>query len=361
MKIIQSYIPWRNPNKILLGRDYIYTMMLSSLLLKKNYGNVELYTNSIQKKFLDNFNFPYTYNTNVLESDKADVFAITKLKAMLHQTEEFIHFDLDRFMVSLPNLTKRKSPFIFSHNDVASLITDVNKLDRFEEKVGSVSFLGIYNTYLKFYLKNIQILETIEDFPHDFIKYDEIPNMNFIYVKDVPTFSEAIKKSINVYSHIKTDINSEWIGSAFIEQFTLPLYLKKLSKEYLDNIEESTLFGNSPVSLSDNYFKGNDYCSKCNNLHDVDEKFRLYNSDFDFNLFSYFHIGGIKFNDVIQFLVIRTLINNFGKDVVMDIHKKYIEFSLNNKTTNELTPGERLYEKYAGEYIFTNMNKKSIF
>ena len=45
MNIIQSYIPYKNPYKIDLDKDYLYSMMLSSILLKKHYGKVKLYTN----------------------------------------------------------------------------------------------------------------------------------------------------------------------------------------------------------------------------------------------------------------------------------------------------------------------------
>lgn len=361
MKIIQSYVPWRNPTKIDLDKNYIYTMMLSSLLLKKNYGSVTLYTNPTQEKFLKNFNLPYEYNTEVLLNDTADVFAITKLKAMMAQTENFIHFDLDSFLFSKPNLDKRKSPFIFSHNDIAFLIKDINETENFEEKIGGISFNAVYTTYLKFYLNNLKVLESIEGYPHKYIKFDEIPNMNFIYVKDIDTFKTAITESLNVYNTIKSDIDKEWIGSAFIEQFTLPMYLKKLSKEYRDNIELSTLFENSPVQINSTSLIGNDYCSKCNNLHEIHEEIDLKNLEFDLSTLSYFHSGGTKSNAIVQFLVINTLINLFGWECVEEIHRKFYEFSLINRSGYKLSVGETLYEKYKGESIFTNLSKKTVF
>jgi len=366
MNIIQSYIPWRNPNKIDLDKKYIYTMMLSSLLLKKNYDTVTLYTNETQQNFLEKFNFPYTYNTDLLKDDTADVFAITKLKTMLSQTDsEFIHFDLDSFVFSNPKIKNTKSPFIFSHNDIGFLINDVSIKDTIEEIIDNHSFDAIYNTYLKFYLRNKKIIESIDGYPFEYISYKEIPNMNFIYVSDTNIFKEAIQKSLEVYQKIKKDIDSEWIGSAFIEQFTLPLYLKKLSKEYRDNIDESTLFKNSPLQLDDKsdkfYFSGGDYCSKCNHLHNINEEIQLTEPAEDFSKFSYYHCGGDKNRDIVQFLVIKTLVNQFGKEVVENIHEVFRDISFQQNISNKLSVGEILYEKYTHSDIFTKLNKKSIF
>jgi hypothetical protein len=51
MKVIQSYIPYQEPDR-LIDRDFAYTMMLSLLSAKKYYEDVTLYTNETQKHFL---------------------------------------------------------------------------------------------------------------------------------------------------------------------------------------------------------------------------------------------------------------------------------------------------------------------
>ena len=63
MKAIQTWIPYRNPNEFILNKDEAYMIMLSSLLLKKHYGSVTLYTNDIQKKWFERIGFEYEYDT----------------------------------------------------------------------------------------------------------------------------------------------------------------------------------------------------------------------------------------------------------------------------------------------------------
>lgn len=363
MKIIQSYIPWRNPNKIVLDKDYIYSMMLSSLLLKRNYGSVTLYTNDTQLSFLKRFDFPYEYNTSILDNDTADVFAITKLKAMASQAENFIHFDLDSYVLDKPNLEKVKTPFLFSHNDIAFFTKNVKDITNLEEIIGSVHFNDIYQTYLKFYLNNLKFLG--EEYPHKFIKLNEIPNMSLIYVRDVQKFKYAITKSLEVYEKIKKDIDSEWIGSAFIEQFTIPLYLKQISTEYKNNIDDSTLFKNSHIQLQDTNdnvkLVGSNYCSKCSYLHDMNESLDLSNPLDDLSKVSYYHAGGDKNKNIVKLLILKTLINKFGTETVQKIHTEFKKIYSSQNISNRLSESEKLYEQYMDSDIFTKLDKKSIF
>ena len=96
------------------------------------------------------------------------------------------------FVFSNPKIKNTKSPFIFSHNDIGFLINDVSIKDTIEEIIDNHSFDAIYNTYLKFYLRNKKIIESIDGYPFEYISYKEIPNMNFIYVSDTNIFKEAI-------------------------------------------------------------------------------------------------------------------------------------------------------------------------
>lgn len=381
MNVIQSYIPYKSNKNNVLNKDDIYMMMLSSLLLNKHYNKVTLYTDSLHKKFLEKFDFPYDYNTEVLEEDKCLAYGITKLKAIFSQTEPHIHYDLDCFVIKKPEINEFKSPFVFSHNDLP-FCKNIKYFPNAMDIVESSNFEHIYDTYLKFYLENYNELS---DFPHDEIKLSDVPNMSFIGVNDVKLFSQAISLTLEVYKKIEDDINKEWLGSAFIEQLVLPTFLKSISEDYKNNINDSTLFGwlfpqidtiyglekkekqlytevdkqkvikivNKENINKSNFirFVGNTYSKKY-----IDLELDFNNPSHDLSNLEYFHAGGYKNNDEIKFLIIKTIINEFGIEVVEKISKTFLTIYPKTK----LSKGEKLYEKYTNSNIFTNFNKKSI-
>ena len=365
MNIIQSYIPYKNPYKIDLDKDYLYSMMLSSILLKKHYGKVTLYTNEKQKSFLERFNFPYEYDTTILSKEKGDVFAFTKLNSILSQTTDFIHFDLDTFVFKPFNLDKYKSNFIFSHNDIGTLAKDLEKFETIEEQLGSQSYKDIYDTYLKFYFINKNKLENNKEFESQNLKLSQIPNMNVICVrnKGVDIFKQAIQSGYSVYNDIKKDIDREWIGSAFIEQLTIPLKIKELCKDYKDEKYNSVLFGDSPMypkyKSGKVIFKGNEYCSECGLTHESKIKIDLLNENL--SKLRYFHSGGNKHDKFIKYLVLKTLIDLIGIDGVIEINNTFNFIHSENNRASYLSDSEKMYNEYMNTDIFTLNKNKSLF
>ena len=365
MKIIQSYIPYKNPYKIDLDKDYLYSMMLSSVLLKKHYGNVLLYTNEKQKSFLEKFYFPYEYDTTILSKEKGDVFAFTKLNSILAQMNDFIHFDLDTFVFKPFNLEKYQSNFIFSHNDVGILAKDLENYETVEEQLGSQSYKDIYDTYLKFYFNNRNILENNRNFKSEHLKLSEIPNMNIICVRNsgVEIFKEAIRNSYLVYEDIKKDIDKEWIGSAFIEQLTIPLQIKEFSENYKNNIEKTTLFGDSPMypknKKGEVIFSGNQYCSECGFTHESKVEIDLIKDNL--SKLKYFHSGGNKHDKLIKYLVLKTLIEITDLDSVIEMSNTYNIICAENNKKTYLSESEILYNEFANSNIFTLDKNKSLF
>ena len=128
MKVIQSWIPHKAPGKFNLSKEEAYIIMLSSLLLKKHYGNVTLYTNKVQQYWFEKIGFEYDYNIDVLKNESAEMFAMPKLIAMKTLDEPFIHFDLDTLIFNKPNID-RKSPYIFSHPDMNHLTDTLEILE----------------------------------------------------------------------------------------------------------------------------------------------------------------------------------------------------------------------------------------
>jgi len=249
MKAIQTWIPYRNPNEFILNKDEAYMIMLSSLLLKKHYGSVTLYTNDIQKEWFERIGFEYEYDTKALEDDKGDVFSIPKLNIIKSISEPFVHYDLDTYVFEKPNLN-RKSPYIFSHPDVEFASSRLEKfIETPEDIIRSYDFKLIYDTYLEFYLQNKKTLDKIDGFPDNEIKLSEIPNMNIIAVTDnLDIYKKTIDDVLSIYEILKPKFKEKRIHATFLEQFLINIYLKKNNPQYKKLVEDYT---NGQIKVED--------------------------------------------------------------------------------------------------------------
>lgn len=376
MKIIQSWIPHKAPGKFNLSKEEAYIIMLSSLLLKKNYGNVTLYTNKVQKYWFEKIGFEYEYNIDVLKDESAEMFAMPKLIAMKTLDEPFIHFDLDTLIFNKPNID-RKSPYIFSHPDMNHL-TDTLEILEPEDILNSNPLHALLNNYVSFYIRNKDTFNESEDFPHEEIKISEIPNFNMICVRDdVDIFKKSIDDALVYYELLKKEFDKDYSSSIFLEQFTVNLFLKQNNKKYKKIIEDYTneqikiedspfLFTRPPVTLphdTESYplvIANNQYCTMCKQEHTYDTEFKSekdLSERFDFSFSNYNHIGGA--NKLIPFvtaLTISHIIKEFGESYAIKVHKFFKEII----RSSELSVGEKRYEEISGNPLFTNLNKKTM-
>ena len=333
MKVIQSWIPYKNPNNFTLEKNEAYMMMLSSLLLKKHYGSVTLYTNEIQKTWFEKIGFEFDYDTKILQDETSDVFSMSKLTIMKSISEPFIHYDLDTLVFEKPNLN-RKTPYIFSNPDVA-FATKKLDITNGEDVMKSAEFKIIYDNYLEFYFQNKDSLEKIKGFPHNEIKLSEIPNMNIISVTDdIPQFNKSIDEVLLIYKKLKKEFDKKRIYATFLEQFLINFYLKKNNSQYKKIIEEYScdlipiqespyLFTNIPVEIKNENldkwplkFMNTQYCTKCLQEHNYVTEFESIEklkNNFDFNFLSYYHLGGDKPFPLVNAMIISHLIKNFSQ------------------------------------------------
>lgn len=380
MKVVQSWIPYNSPDKFTLEKTDAYMIMLSSLLLKKHYGSVTLYTNENQKEWFNKIGFEYEYNTKALEHEVGDVFSIPKLNIMKSISEPFIHFDLDTYVFDKPNLN-RKSPYIFSHPDIEFASTRLEKfMETPEDVLRSYDFKLIYDTYLEFYLQNKTILDNIDGFPDSEIKLKEIPNMNIIAVTgDLDVYKKTIDDCLAIYELLKPQFKEKRIHATFLEQFLISIYLKKNNSQYKKLVED---YGNGQIKVEDSpylfsgipvviknenldkwplEFINAQYCTKCKQEHKFTQSFETLDdlrNDFNYDFLSYYHLGGDKPFPLVNALTINHIITHFGEDYVVKIHNFWKNLLKGN---NYISLGEEMYEKISGNKIFSNLNKKSMF
>lgn len=377
MKVIQSWIPYKNPNSFTLEKNEAYMIMLSSLLLKKHYGNVTLYTNQYQSDWFKRIGFEFDYDIKSLENETSDVFSMSKLTLMESISEPFIHYDLDTYVFEKPNLN-RNTPYIFSNPDV-EFATKKLEVTNAEDIMKSSEFEILYKNYLEFYFQNKESLSNIKGLPEDEIKLSEIPNMNIIAVTgDLDEFKKSISEVLEIYKVLKNKFDEKRIYATFLEQFLINIYLKKNNSNYKKVIEEYSnevikvqdspyLFTNIPVVVKNENldkwplkFINSQYCTKCRQEHNYVTKFDSIDdlkNNFDFSFLSYYHLGGDKPFPLINALTISHLIKHFGEEYVVKVHNFYKEL-LGDRQYISL--GEQLFEKITGNLIFTNLNKKSI-
>lgn len=378
MKIIQSWIPYQKPNSFTIEKNEAYMIMLSSLLLQKNYGEVTLFTNEYQKNWFEKIGFPYQYNIDALKNEQCDLFGMPKFKSIQSLNEPFIHYDLDTLVFTKPH-TNRKTPYIFSHPDIEFMYEKMS-VSSPEDIMLSEHFESIYKTYIGFYLQNKSIFTYDKTFPHDEIQLKEIPNMNIICVnEDLDLFKNAIDDTLKIYEKLKEKFSNDYISSIFLEQFVFPLYLKKNNKNYKCDIEDyfnellhlkdsPFVFSTIPVTIKNENldkwplkFETFQYCSMCkyehNEIKEWYDKKSL--SDLNYDFLTYYHIGGgCKSYPLVNAMIIGHTIKHFGEEYVIQVHNFYKEL-LGNKQYISL--GEKLYEELTGSTIFTDLNKKSIF
>ncbi len=385
VNIIQSFINYKDPKVAMpINKSYAYIAKLSSLLLKKHYGKVTLYTNKHHKAAFELMKFPYEYDIETLAEEKALIFSEVKLQAFLAQDNPFIHFDLDTIVGTKLDIYDKTSPFLFSHPDKNRIgfrkdgyIKGGKKHKALHRFLQDRWFHDIFSTYLKY----LYTLKLPPKFPTDLIFPELIPNMNIVGVKDTETFKLAVEKAIWIANNNR-DVLTDWNSACFIEQLVVPLYLSEYSPEYreaqiahkdkkgkdsfllarhelievpeIDTINfEEKMYCEEPLKYPFTFI--NNYsCNECYDFHKV--KYNITSDEdlcsiLDLTKHKLAHIGGFN-KDVLMYqaMTIYTLKKYFGDDAVLDVTKAYL--GKNKKA--KLSLGEAEYERLTGDYLFTD-------
>ena len=100
MKIIHSYVPNRfttdNLFQSTIPKEIAYIQMLSVLLAKKQYGEINLFTNDTIRVQIEKIGMPYeSINTMVLNGYTDSVFCTPKMMVYKSMEEPYVHIDLD--------------------------------------------------------------------------------------------------------------------------------------------------------------------------------------------------------------------------------------------------------------------------
>lgn len=329
MKVIQSYIPYQEPYTFTLDRDYVYIMMLSSLLAKEHYDSVTLYTNNIQKQFFVDMGFVYEYDTDVLNEVDMELWVLPKLLSCLSQNEPFIHIDLDTLLLDKLNIDAYKSPYIFAHPDISD--EDIIRDGTIKSTFQDWNLWVFFKVYLEYYYTFHLNIEQIENpIPTELCSIPQLPNMSVILIKEnFHQFKKALLATLDLYNFKRYEFDSNRNSAMFLEQMCLPLYLKQET----ENIDFGFLNTTKEIRS---------------------QTIETVNS----NRFQFYHLGGANRNNPnLISMVIDKIINDFGIEYItkiFDYYKKRVRETGNLIT---LTDGEKSYEKNNTTNIFTKRIK----
>lgn len=212
MKVLNSYIPASNNAQPILFKWQALGLALSSVLAKKHYNQVELYTSQIMMDKISRLDLPYD-KINVVDDELINnigQITVPKVAIMSAQEEPFMHIDFDTFIYKKLDESKLKG-ITFSHRDIPP--------------ISSIAHLcGVYDSYGSCYQYMKDIL------PNWYYDIDirQIPNMNLVYIPadKLEVFREACNTALSFYYPNKDRWNSHPASGIGVEQLGVYAALK---------------------------------------------------------------------------------------------------------------------------------------
>ena len=390
MKLIHSYVPNRftteNMFSSTISKEMIYPQLLSVLLAKREHGSIDLYTNSVIKKQIEEIGIPYDQiDTEVLEDYSPELFCLPKLLVYMGMQEPYIHIDTDTLIFRKIETSDINSPVFYSHPDIRiPQYYDKAKLKDFYESFPSLSedesfFHAASVTYLELFYK---LGSDHSYFKIKNIRVSEIPNMNIIGVHDFKSFGEASKLAMDHYERNKEIIEKYRNPECYVEQLMVHLNMMEINQKYREDVrakknflmEEAplradktipndirdtkfpiTLYHTSHIPCESDLIRQDGFLYKriqevfghngrSTKINSEDEIYDLFNFDF----YGLNHLTFYKHTDLFQAIVIGYIVDNFGEDYVRNVFNYFKRIKGHSYDLPRLSSGEILYKKLTG-------------
>jgi hypothetical protein len=198
-----------------------------------------------------------------------------------------------------------------------------------------------------------------------------------VLVRDHKSFKIACEQAISHYYENKEVIDKQEMGPCYIEQLMIHQYLLSGNSDYKELVkkDETFLFKDVPLSITLETqtktnpsiyktefpfdFRTTSRCSCCNeqklNDHTIGSIDDIKNM-FDFKFFGYTHFSFMQWYQLWQVIVINEIIETFGEEYVINIHKYFAEIYPGLKLP-KYSEAELLYEKITNNTIFTKNSR----
>ena len=382
VKVVHSFANQQN----VIWKELLYPQLLSALLAKEHYGNIEFHTTKEIAKVIDKLAFPYNsiVTKNVISKDTT--WSMPKLRAYQDLKEPFLHIDNDTFIFNKINFDKYQSNILFSHpdtsikkhnktrvrNDISEGISQLIQTINVDVKSRNTYFSRLNETYLRLYFKIYN-----NGLPDSRIteRFDvaSIPNMNITYVNDVDLFTKATTIAVEHYTKNKKFIDKEKYGPCYIEQLVIHQVLRTLDKDYrkASSKHKHLIFKDVPTLLigEQNYtpnidnvewplvFKTRNVINNCCGLspyRNIKHKIMINSLDefkdyLEKDFGGFMHATYMKWYDWMQAYIIHNIRTRVGDQPLLDIHKYF----------KKIYPGYGLGQKSGGEKLYEKLTKFS--
>ena len=382
MKVVHSFANEHN----VIWKELLYSQLLSALLAKEHYGNIDFHTTNEIAKVIDKLAFPYNNIITKNVTSKDSTWSMPKLRAYQNLKESFLHIDNDTFIFNRINFDKYQSSILFSHpdtsikkhnktrvrNDISEGISQLIQTTNVDVMSRNTYFSRLNETYLRLYFKIYN-----SGLPDDRITkhFDvaSIPNMNITYVNDVDLFTKATTIAVEHYTKNKKFIDKEKYGPCYIEQLVIHQLLRTLDKDYRKASfkHKHLIFKDVPTLLigEQNYtpnidnvewpliFKTRNVINDCCGLSpykNIKQKIKI-NSLNEFKHYlekdfgGFMHATYMKWYDWMQAYIIHNIRTRVGDQPLLDIHKYF----------KKIYPGYGLDQKSGGEKLYEKLTKFS--
>ena len=382
MKVVHSFANEHN----VIWKELLYSQLLSALLAKEHYGNIDFHTTSEIAKVIDKLAFPYNNIITKNVTSKDSTWSMPKLRAYQSIKEPFFHIDNDTFIFNKIDFNNFKQNILFSHpdtsikkhnktrvkKDVSYAISELIQTTDVDVTLRNTYFSRLNETYLRLYFK-IYNSGVPDSRIADYFDVSSIPNMNITFVNDIDLFSQAISIAVKHYENNKKLIDKEKYGPCYIEQLVIHQVLRTLDKGYrkTSSKHKHLIFKDVPTLLigEQNYtpniddvewplvFKTrnvlNDYRG-FSPYKNIKNKIKIksleeYKDYLEEDFGGFMHATYMKWYDWMQAYIIHNIRTRVGDQPLLDIHKYF----------KKIYPGYGLDQKSGGEKLYEKLTKFS--
>ena len=382
MKVVHSFANEHN----VIWKELLYSQLLSALLAKEHYGNIDFHTTNEIAKVIDKLAFPYNNIITKNVTSKDSTWSMPKLRAYQSIKEPFLHIDNDTFIFNKIDFNNFKQNILFSHpdtsikkhnktrvkKDVSYAISELIQTTDVDVTLRNTYFSRLNETYLRLYFK-IYNSGVPDSRIADYFDVSSIPNMNITFVNDIDLFSQAISIAVKHYENNKKLIDKEKYGPCYIEQLVIHQVLRTLDKGYrkASSKHKHLIFKDVPTLLigEQNYtpniddvewplvFKTrnvlNDYRG-FSPYKNIKNKIKIksleeYKDYLEEDFGGFMHATYMKWYDWMQAYIIHNIRTRVGDQPLLDIHKYF----------KKIYPGYGLDQKSGGEKLYEKLTKFS--
>lgn len=395
MKIIQSFIPSRftteNIFYFTVPKEIIYIQMLSVLLAKREYGDVYFFTNKVIKEQIEKIGIPYSYiDCEILDEFSDHLFCTPKLLVYRSMNEPYVHIDIDTLIYKKIDFDQFDCSVFYSHPDLRTpQYADKERAFEIYKEYPALDDCEMY-----FYRSKLTYLDPFyslydehSDFKKSNIKISEVPNMNIVGVRDFKNFGLASGISLLHYFKNKEKILKFENGPCYVEQLMIHLNLLEISEEYRNErrSEKRFILPDAPLrfenlipqsfnevkfpirmthnshldSFVDKEIRKDGFLyerkhelfgheGRISSIDSIEDLKRI----FQFDFYGLSHLTHYKRSDILQAIVIGTIVENFGPEYARSVYD-YFKGIIKNGSYNvrALSGGEKLYQDLTG-FVF---------